>query len=68
MRCETPPPHRVLIAGGGVAGLEALWWPPTRIAGRYLAPYLAKREEAAFSDADRPSGQLVEFTPEGHGR
>jgi NADH dehydrogenase FAD-containing subunit len=24
MRSETPPPHRVLIAGGGVAGLEAL--------------------------------------------
>jgi sulfide:quinone oxidoreductase len=52
----------------GEAERHALWWPPTKVAGRYLAPYLAKREEAAFTDADRPSGQLVEFTVEGHGR
>jgi sulfide:quinone oxidoreductase len=47
---------------------HALWWPPTKVAGRYLAPYLASLEEAEFTDADRPAGQLVEFTPEGHGR
>jgi sulfide:quinone oxidoreductase len=47
---------------------HALWWPPTKIAGRYLAPYLAALEEAEFTDADRPTGQLVEFTVEGHGR
>ncbi len=47
---------------------HALWWPPTKIAGRYLAPYLAALEEAQFTDADRPTGQLVEFTVEGHGR
>jgi sulfide:quinone oxidoreductase len=52
----------------GEAARHALWWPPTKVAGRYLAPYLAKREEAAFTDADRPPGQLVEFTVEGHGR
>jgi len=51
----------------GEAERHALWWPPTKIAGSYLAPYLASQEEAQFSDADRPSGQLVEFTVEGHG-
>src|SRR5215212_1865410 len=51
----------------GEAKRHALWWPPTKIAGRYLAPYLASQAEAAFSEADRPDGQLVEFTPEGHG-
>ena len=24
----------------GMASLAPLWWPPTKIAGRYLAPYL----------------------------
>jgi sulfide:quinone oxidoreductase len=51
----------------GEAERHALWWPPTKVAGRYLAPYLASLEEAEFTDADRPTGQLVEFTPEGHG-
>jgi sulfide:quinone oxidoreductase len=51
----------------GEAQRHALWWPPTKVAGRYLAPYLAKLEEAEFTDADRPAGQLVEFTVEGHG-
>jgi sulfide:quinone oxidoreductase len=26
---------------GGEVGTEALWWPPTKVAGRYLGPYLA---------------------------
>jgi len=52
----------------GEAERHALWWPPTKIAGRYLAPYLASLDEADWTDADRPDGRLVEFTPEGHGR
>jgi sulfide:quinone oxidoreductase len=52
----------------GEAARHALWWPPTKVAGRYLAPYLAKRAEAEFNDEDRPAGQLVELTMEGHGR
>jgi sulfide:quinone oxidoreductase len=52
----------------GEAQRHALWWPPTKVAGRYLAPYLAKLEEAEFTDADRPAGQLVEFDVTGHGR
>jgi sulfide:quinone oxidoreductase len=50
----------------GEAQRHALWWPPTKIAGRYLAPYLASLEETEYTDEDRPAGQLVEFTPEGH--
>jgi sulfide:quinone oxidoreductase len=37
-------------AGGGGEGTvedHALWWPPSKIAGRRLAPYLAQRDEAA---------------------
>ena len=54
--------------GEGETERHALWWPPTKIAGRYLAPYLAALDEAEFTDADRPTGRLVEFTVEGHGR
>jgi sulfide:quinone oxidoreductase len=47
------------IAGGGgeaVAERHALWWPPTKVAGRYLAPYL---HESAESDI--PSGVAVDL-------
>ena len=47
---------------------HALWWPPTKVAGRYLAPYLLSLDEAEFREPDRPAGQLVEFTVEGRGR
>jgi hypothetical protein len=41
---------------------HALWWPPTKIAGRYLAPYLeARDEDAGVTSSERPAGQLVEF-------
>ena len=37
---------------------EALWWPPSKIAGRWLAPYLAERRE----DLERPeTGVAVEM-------
>jgi sulfide:quinone oxidoreductase len=32
--------------GESRAAMRALWWPPTKIATRYLAPYLMGREEA----------------------
>jgi sulfide:quinone oxidoreductase len=47
---------------------HALWWPPTKVAGRYLAPYLAALDEAEFTEADRPAGHLVELTVEAQGR
>jgi len=43
----------------GSAQRHALWWPPTKIAGEYLAPYLADLEEGA--PAGRPPGHLVEL-------
>jgi sulfide:quinone oxidoreductase len=36
------------------ASLHALWWPPTKIASRYLAPYLMGREDAAYLRSDAP--------------
>jgi sulfide:quinone oxidoreductase len=41
--------------GSSQAALRALWWPPTKIASRYLAPYLMEREEAALLHV-RPEG------------
>ena len=41
---------------------RALFWPPTKIAGRYLSPYLMERAEAkTLGDDRRPSGQPVEL-------
>lgn len=41
--------------GHSEAALRALWWPPSKIASRYLAPYLMGREEADLLHA-RPEG------------
>ena len=46
----------------GEAERRALWWPPTKVAGRYLAPYLLSlREAGSTEDEARPAGQLVEY-------
>jgi sulfide:quinone oxidoreductase len=52
---------RAEVSGGAdrpaVATKHALWWPPSKIAGRWLAPYLAQRHE----ELERPdSGVSVE--------
>jgi sulfide:quinone oxidoreductase len=41
--------------GGGEGELagHALWWPPSKIAGRWLSPYLAERDEHAAASAPR---------------
>ncbi len=57
----TPSPFRPILRGmlltgrqprylegsgdGGVASTRPLWWPPAKVAGRYLAPYLTDRVE-----------------------
>jgi sulfide:quinone oxidoreductase len=49
-------PPRGGITGPSVASDQALWWPPAKIAGRYLAPYLATARPlalAAVSMSDR---------------
>lgn len=44
----------------GAAARRALWWPPTKIAGRYLSPYLAARHGTDAADgAAQPDGQPV---------
>lgn len=36
---------RDAIGENGDASTDALWWPPAKVAGRYLAPYLHGRDE-----------------------
>ena len=42
------------------AALHALWWPPTKIASRYLAPYLLGREAAKFLASGPEAASPVE--------
>jgi len=43
-------------AENGEVGAEALWWPPTKIAARYLGPYLARTGHGGYDSSleDRP--------------
>jgi sulfide:quinone oxidoreductase len=61
------------IAGGGGEGQAAtssLWWPPVKIAGRYLAPYLAARDPdlAIGAPSRRTSGSVDVEVDVGAGR
>jgi sulfide:quinone oxidoreductase len=38
---------------------DALWWPPAKIVGRYLAPFLAGREEIDLVPPERPDAVPV---------
>ncbi|MGH2889716.1 MAG: NAD(P)/FAD-dependent oxidoreductase [Solirubrobacteraceae bacterium] len=52
------------VAGGASAGTtlrRALWWPPTKIAGRYLSPYLAARGGETVDEDAAPDGHPVEL-------
>ena len=51
-------------ADQGEAERHALWWPPTKVAGRYLSPYLATLEDAPVGEGDLPPGQPVELDVE----
>jgi sulfide:quinone oxidoreductase len=64
---ETPRFLRTVAAGGageGCVSEEMLWWPPTKVVGHYLAPWLARHaaiaappepEEAIAVEAELPS-------------
>jgi sulfide:quinone oxidoreductase len=58
---------RAAVAGGGGEGAvsgHTLWWPPTKIAGRYLAPYLARRDEGELSPpTEQAEGALAVEAP-----
>jgi sulfide:quinone oxidoreductase len=45
----------------GEAQRRALWWPPTKIAGAHLAPYLASHVHGPHPGEERPAGRFVEF-------
>jgi sulfide:quinone oxidoreductase len=44
--------------GEGEAAPHTLWWPPSKVNGRYLAPWLAARDEEAVADHLPQSGGL----------
>ncbi len=48
-------------AGEEPAARHALWWPPTKIAGRYLSPYLAVLDGTEAVDEAPPHGEPVEL-------
>jgi len=54
---EAPRAHRPSRDASSAAG-QALWWPPAKIAGRYLAPYLATARPSPLS-----SGVLADRVP-----
>jgi sulfide:quinone oxidoreductase len=45
--------------GEGMASSHRLWWPPVKIAGRYLAPYLSARDPELAIDAEVASSGNV---------
>jgi hypothetical protein len=52
---EAPAAHRPSREASAASG-QALWWPPAKIAGRYLAPYLATARPSLMGEgvlADR---------------
>jgi sulfide:quinone oxidoreductase len=49
------------VSDEGQAERHALWWPPTKVAGRYLAPYLQELEDAAPDARHAPTGQPVDL-------
>jgi sulfide:quinone oxidoreductase len=54
--------------GATETAVRALWWPPTKIASRYLAPYLLGREEAELLAQGPEGGHEVERDLELMGR
>jgi sulfide:quinone oxidoreductase len=45
---ETPVARRLPASTSSSAGQRALWWPPAKVAGRYLAPLLATARPTAL--------------------
>jgi sulfide:quinone oxidoreductase len=63
-------PHYMSHDVSGMTGGEdlvdehILWWPPTKVAGRYLAPYLAGRETGTVAGQD--AGEVGEVELRGY--
>ena len=43
----------------GADARHALFWPPTKVAGRYLSPYLASLTEREHGATEPPAGEAV---------
>ena len=59
---------RAELTGTGqpfAAGTDALWWPPGKISGRYLAPYLAPRSGAILPPPLPAQGVAVDIELDG---
>jgi sulfide:quinone oxidoreductase len=56
-------------SGSSLVDTEALWWPPAKIVGRYLAPFLAAQlgAGATLSEAARKSAVEIEVELDPHG-
>lgn len=67
---STPRYLRAEVAGGRGEDWEvsrhALWWPPSKIAGRYLSPYLAEHHEAFDTRVEGAGALPVEIELEQH--
>jgi sulfide:quinone oxidoreductase len=48
-------------ADHGEAQRRALWWPPTKVAGERLSPYLALHADGRLPGDERPDGRFVEL-------
>ena len=51
-----------------MSSLDALWWPPYKVSGRYLTPWLYHEDEALIA-AESPEGGLdveIELPREWH--
>jgi len=46
--------------GGSRAAETPLWWPPLKVAGRHLAPFLAERFGARLPQASQPDDRWLE--------
>jgi sulfide:quinone oxidoreductase len=53
-------------SGEARAAHRALWWPPTKVAGRYLSPYLEAIDVGAAGMGERPTGEPVELDLASH--
>jgi sulfide:quinone oxidoreductase len=45
--------------GTSLVGMHALWWPPSKIVGRYLSPFLAEHLGLATDAGEPPPGDAV---------
>jgi sulfide:quinone oxidoreductase len=48
-----------VATAGSLVAVEPLWWPPAKIVGRHLAPFLATHLGLSTEPPTRPSGTVV---------